>query len=121
MREAEWFAAAPPAPAVEDDALTAAHARLVTAEAWWRAGNARLAIVEAAATVDLAIAAQPGNGIDPQVRRRLDDLRQLALDADAEAGAPEAEEALALAARSVALSPPAPSSESPTASDSRQE
>ena len=121
MREAERFAAAPPAPTVEDEALAPAHARLVTAEAWWRAGNARLAVVEAAATVDLAIAAQSADGIDPEVRRRLDDLRRRALDADAETGAAEVEEALALAAKSVGVSPPAPSSGSPTSSDSPQE
>jgi MFS family permease len=121
VREAERFTVTSPGPAVEDEVLAPAHARLVTAEAWWRAGNARLAVVEAAATVDLAVAAQSGDGIDPAVRRRLDDLRRLALDTDLETSAAEVEEALALAARSVGLSPPAPSSGSPTESDSPPE
>lgn len=45
-------------PAAVPDELVSASTRLVTAEAWSRAGNRRLAVVEAAATVDLALAAE---------------------------------------------------------------
>ena len=129
VREAERFAAAPVVPPV-DEALAPAHARFVTAEAWWRAGNARLAVVEAAATVDLALAARAADGerdgrlvddptsFDPVVLLRLAELRRHALDPDGVTGAAEVDEALALAAKSVGLSPPVPSSGSPTSSDS---
>ena len=72
-------------PAVSES-LAAARARLVTAEAWWRAGNARLAVVEASAVVDLARASQADGAaeqpsvIDDESMSRLEALRRAALD-----------------------------------------
>ncbi|MGD9705004.1 MAG: MFS transporter [Acidimicrobiia bacterium] len=111
-------------PAVPE-VLAPARARLVTAEAWLRAGNARLAVVEAMAVVDLALAAQADSAgdaadvIDGESMARLEALRRIALDRMGEVSAADVDEALAIASASVGISRAELPSGSPTAMDHR--
>jgi MFS family permease len=92
-------------PARESDDLAAALARFHSAESWQEQGNARHAVVDAVAAVDLAVvsgAAEP----DAAVAARLDDLRHTALRH--QAGNTEATEALDLAARVLGIKPVGP-------------
>jgi MFS family permease len=112
------------APAPEQEVLGPAQLRLARAEAWSSAGNHRLAVVEAAATVDLALAAfadhagilhtAPRPTIDRVACARLDALRHAAVDRHGEINAQDAAEALAIASASLGVSRSDPSSESAT-------
>jgi hypothetical protein len=95
----------------EIDDVAAAVQRLHLAEAWHRKGDARHAVVDAAAAVDLAVVSGSAE-LDADAMHRLEVLRQRALLDRAETG--EAEEALELASRVLGIRREGPPTPPPT-------
>jgi hypothetical protein len=75
VREAHRFEGPP------EEHLGGAHARLAMAHQAWEAGSLRVAIVDAAAAVDLAQSVA-GPVADGDERCQLDELRRWAIDVD---------------------------------------
>jgi len=84
----------------EGDTPDAAHdlatTRLAAAENWRRDGYPRLAVIDAVASADLVLAVGRVEAA-PHVRRRLDELRQTALDRADDVTAADADRAIGLA------------------------